>query len=270
MSRRFSICVLLMLAPLAAYAADGEAVPTEIKVGDTTFQVVDRIVAANPLLFHKPEKVKKQQGGKICRIIANPKKNEENCSVPAGRASYGILLCGPTRSFVPETLAETFARVPGKDAPNLAAAIIGVQIGKRHGEGELEIAILVCGPRIAVPVMPDDSRGSGPLSNFNRISVRISSGRRGAELTLKGIEARPESYRIAAMNQAVLFVVPFKALDSLKIEKDERADQMQTQSIDLLDGEFSLGRYSATDADHTKIIERQVLPVHYAVRVKRR
>jgi hypothetical protein len=118
--------------------------------------------------------------------------------------------------------------------------------------------------------MPDDSRGSGPLSNFNRISVRISSGRRGAELALKGIEARPESYRIAAMNQAVLIVVPFKALDSLKIEKGDWADQMQTQSIDLLDGEFSSGRYSATDADHTKIIEREVVPVHYAVRVKAR
>ena len=54
----------------------------------------------------------------------------------------------------------------------LAAAIIGVHLGKSHGEGELEIGILVCEPRIAVPVMPDDSRGSGPLSNSNRISVR--------------------------------------------------------------------------------------------------
>jgi hypothetical protein len=118
--------------------------------------------------------------------------------------------------------------------------------------------------------MPDDSGESGPLSNFNRISVRISSGRQGAELTLKGIEARPESYRIAAMNQAVLFVVPFKALDSLKIEKGHRPDEMQTQSIDLLDGEFSSGRYPSADADRTEIIEREVVPVHFAVRVKTR
>jgi hypothetical protein len=269
MSGRFSICVLLMLASLAAYAADGEAVPAQIKVGDTTFQVVERIVAANPLLFHKPGKVKKQQG-KICRVTAHPKKNEENCSVPAGRATYGILLCGPTQPLAPETLAETFARVPGKDAPNLAAAIIGVQLGKKHGEGKLEIAVLVCGPRIAVPVMSDDSGESGPLSNFNRISVRISSVRRGAELTLKGIEARPESYRIAAMKQAVLFVVPFRALDGLKIEKGDRPDEMQTQSINLLDGEFSSGRYPSADADHTEIIEREVVPVHYAVRAKTR
>lgn len=97
----------------------------------------------------------------------------------------------------------------------------------------------------------------------------MSVGKGVAELTLKGIEARPESYRTAAMNQAVLFVVPFKGLDGLKIEKGDRADEMQTRSIDL-DGEFSSGRYSASDADHAEIIDREVVPIHYAVRVKRR
>ena len=69
-------------------------------------------------------------------------------------------------SFVPETPAETFARVPGKDVPNLAASVVGVQIGKKHNEGELEIAVLACGPRIAVPVMQDDSLENGSPSNF--------------------------------------------------------------------------------------------------------
>jgi len=171
-------------------------------------------------------------------------------------------------SFVPETHAETFARVPGKDVPNLAASVVGVQIGKKHNEGELEIAVLACGPRIAVPVMQDDSLENGSPSNFNRISLRILGGKRVAELTLKGIEARPESYRIAAMNQAVLFVVPFKALDGLKIEKGEKSDEMQTRSVDVLEGEFSLLRYSPADTGQMETIERGVVPVgHYAIRV---
>jgi hypothetical protein len=260
-----------MLASLAAFATDGESVPEEIKVGDVTFKVVDRIVVATPLLFHKPEKVKKQHGAKICRTIRSAMRSEENCSVPAGRVSYSILLCGPSEPLAPETLAETFARVPGKDAPNLAAAIIGVQVGKKHDEGELEIAVLVCGPRIAVPVKQVDTGNSPSSFNFNRLSVRISGGKGVANLTLTGIEARPESYRVAAMNQAVLFVVPFKALDGLKIEREDRTSKMQTRSIDLLDGGFSWGRHSAADSEHTDTIEREVVPAgHYAVRVNTR
>ena len=145
---------------------------------------------------------------------------------------------------------------------------MSVQVGKKHNEGELEIAVLTCGPRIAVPVMQDESRKNGSPSNFNRISLRILGGKRVAELTLKGIEARPESYRIVAVNQAVLLVVPFKALKGLKIEKRESPDEMQTRSVDLLDGAFALVTYSAADTRNTETIEREVVPAgHYAVRV---
>ena len=62
------------------------------------------------------------------------------------------------------------------------------------------------------------------------------------------------------MNEAVLFVVPFKALHDLKIEKEVGSDKAQTRSVDLLDGEFVLGSYSSQDNRYTETIEREVVP----------
>jgi hypothetical protein len=70
------------------------------------------------------------------------------------------------------------------------------------------------------------------------------------------------------MNEAVLFVVPFKALDGLKIEKEAGAGEAQTRSVDLLDGEFVSGSYSARDNRYTENVERDVVPAgHPPVRV---
>jgi hypothetical protein len=143
---------------------------------------------------------------------------------------------------------------------------VSVHAAKKHNEGELEIAVLACGPRIAVPVALDDPHEHRSSYNFNRISLSFSGGKRVAEFALRGIETRPETYRIAGMNEAVLFVVPFKALDGLKIEKQEGAGEAQTRSVDLVDGKFVLGEYSAQDNRYTENIEREVVPAgHFPV-----
>jgi hypothetical protein len=260
---------LLILACFAGLVAHSEPFPAEmnsdIKVGDTTYKVVDRIVLPNAVVFHKPQNPK---GHPCRRVTRDPHKNDENCGIPAGYASYGILGCGGAVSPIPETTAQTFARVPGKDAPNLFASIVGVHISKKNNEGELEIAVLACGPRIAVPIVQDVPHENGSSYKFNRIALSVSDSKRVAEFALRGIETRPETYRIAWMNEAVLFVVPFKALDTLKIEKEEGADEAQTRSIDLLHGEFVLGSYSAQNNRYTENIKREVVPAgHPPVRV---
>jgi hypothetical protein len=266
MSARIIASTLLMLACLAARATYSEQTPADIEVGNTIYKVVDRIVLADALVFHKPQNSTRHP----CiahHVTMDGNKDGKNCSVPGGRPSYRVLGCGGTVSFVPETPAETFARVPGRDAPNLFASIVGAHIGK-HNEGELEIAILVCGLRIAVPVLQDRPNKGRSSYRFNRLSLRISGPRGVAELTLGGIETRSESFRIAGMNQAVLFIVPFKALGPLKIERDEGFNHPQTQSIDLLSGKFELGSYSASDKRYTEDTEREVVPAgHHPVRV---
>ncbi len=260
MSGRFLTSTPLILACLAGFVAHSKAVSAEmnsdLKVGDKTYKIVDRIVLPHALVFRKPQPPK----GHPCRIMIDAHNDEKNCSIPAGRPSYGILGCGATVSSFPEPIAQTFARVPGKDTPNLFALIVGVHGAKKRSEGELVIAVLSCGPRIAVPTVQDGAHENGLSYNFNRISLSISGSNRVAELALQGIETRPETYRIAGMNEAILFVVPFKALHDLKIEKEVGSDKPQTRSVDLLDGEFVLGSYSSQDNRYTETIEREVVP----------
>lgn len=260
MSGRSLASTLLTLACLAGLVAHGEAVSAEtdsdLKVGDTTFKIVDRIFLAHALVFRKPHPPK----GHPCRVTVNPHNKEKNCGIPAGRPSYGILGCGAIVSSGPEPIAQTFARVPGKDAPNLFALIVGLHAAKKQSEGELVIAVLACGPRIAVPTVQDGAHENGSSYNFNRISFTVSGGNRVAEIALQGIETRPETYRIVGMNEAVLFVVPFKALDGLKIEKEVGSDEVQTRSVELLYGEFVLGSYSSGDNRYTETTEREVAP----------
>jgi hypothetical protein len=271
MSGRSVASTLLTLACLAGLVAHSEAVSAEansdIKVGDTTCEIVDPTVLANAVVFHKPRNPKGQRC--IVRLVTmDPHNNEKNCGIPAGHLSYGILGCGGAVSSIPEPIAQTFARVPGTDAPNLFASIVGVHAAKKRNEGELEIAVLACGPRVTVPIVEDGAHENGSSYNFNRISLSVSGSKRVAEFTLQGIETRPGTYRIAGMNEAVLFVVPFKALDGLKIEGEAGAGEAQTRSVDLLDGEFVSGSYSARDNRYTENVERDVVPAgHPPVRV---
>ena len=262
---------LLILACFAAAVAHSGPVQAEknsdIQVGNTTYKIVDRIVLANVVVFHNPQNPKGQPCT-IRHVTLNRTENERDCGVPAGRSSESILGCGGAVSSISETTAQTFARVPGKDAPNLFASIVSVHTTKKHNEGELEIAVLACGPRIAIPIAPDGPYEQGSSYKFNRISLSVSGSKRVAEFALRGIETRPETYRIAGMNEAVMFVVPFKALDNLQIEMGRGIDEAQTRSIELRHGEFVLGSYSAQNNRYSQGIERDVVPAgHPPVRV---
>jgi hypothetical protein len=170
------------------------------------------------------------------------------------------LACDGAVSSTPETVAQTFGRVPGQYSPSLFASILGIYLSKKHSEGELEIVILACGPWIAVPVQQEGPLEGGVSFNFNRLSLSVSSGKRVAGFSLFGIETRPETYRIAGMNEAVIFVVPFKALDGLSIQKNEGSLKTQTENVHLLEGDFASGTYSARSGRYNEKIDRDVVP----------
>ena len=168
--------------------------------------------------------------------------------------------CGGTTSLLAEPIAQTFARVPGKDAPNLFASIVGILISKRYEkgkfeiafEGSLEIAIIACGPRIIVPVGREDKIKNGSSYDFNRISLSFSVDKKLARLVLVGTPTKPETYRIAGLDEVVLLVVPFKSTDGLKLEK--------TQSTASIEGEYALGSYSAVNNVYTVSTKRDIVP----------
>jgi hypothetical protein len=224
---------------------------SDVKVGDTTYKIVGRIALPRAIVFHKPQKPK----GHTCVSVIKKK----NCYVPAGRIG-GIVACGGAVSPAPESTAQTFARVPGKDAPSLYASIVSIHFAKKRSEGELVIAVLACGPRIAVPTVPEGERENGSSYNFNRMSLSVSGNKAVAGFALQGIETRPETFRILAMDEALLFVVPFRTMNGLKIEKEAVSDKAQTQSVNLLYGEFVLGTYSSMDNRYTETTKRDVVP----------
>ena len=100
-----------------------------------------------------------------------PKPEHRPTPIPAGHLSYGILGCGGAVSSIPEPIAQTFARVPGKDAPNLFALIVGLHAAKKRKEGETEIAALACGPRVTVPFQLCRTAGMRP----DRLTTSIAS-----------------------------------------------------------------------------------------------
>src|ERR1700720_1054327 len=96
MSGRSLASTLLTLACLGGLVAHSESVPAEtssnIKVGDTTYEIVERIVLANAVVFHKPQNPKRQPCI-VRRVTMVPHNNEKNCGIPAGRISHGTLGC---------------------------------------------------------------------------------------------------------------------------------------------------------------------------------
>jgi len=227
-----------------------------IKIGNTSYKVVDRVVINDALVFRKPVKVK-PPSCLVQRVTRDP--NPKGC-IPAGRISYGGILCGPVFQQPEESLAQTFARIPGKDAPNLLARIVGIHISRERTEGTLLIAVIACSSRIAVPVAGYEQLKRESSNSFNRLSLSISGNKRTAQLVLLGTATTPATYRIAGMNEVVLLVVPFKSLKGLKIEKTTDGKAAQTRSIDLIDGEYDLGSYSAADKTYTKAVSRDIVP----------
>ena len=248
----WSVRVVLATVLLLRFAAYGEMMPivkgSSVKIGDSTYKVVDRIVLSKVLVFRKPKT------RKVDRCLKQMK------CIPGGRASYGILGCGPTVPSPVEPIAQIFARVPGKDAPNLFASIVGMSISRKRAEWTLEVALIACGPTIVVPVDQADQPDRRYSDSFNRISLSFSGSERAARLVLMGESTKPETYRVVGANEVVVFVVHFKSLKGLTIEKNENDTIAHTQSIDLVDGEYDLDSCSMADGKCTEVTRRDVVP----------
>ena len=147
--------MLLALAPLFAQPV-GDKPAAEIRIGDATFGIAERISLPNPINFHEPAKIKTD----VCRSV----EDKQDCGIQSGSASQRILACGGATSPHTDSRAEVFARIPGENAPNLFAEIIALRVGKQHDEGELEIAVLACGSPVAVRNTISSKRSRHPTS----------------------------------------------------------------------------------------------------------
>lgn len=158
----FSPLLAIGVVWLLVVSAHSETRPTvgdsTIKVGETSYKVVDRVVIGDAVVFRKPLAVKEPP----CTVRRVTSKPEPKGCIPSGRVSYGILGCGPLSSQQTESISQTFARVPGKDAPNLFASIVGMHVSRKRTDGTLLVAIIACGPRIAVPVAAAHARSPTP------------------------------------------------------------------------------------------------------------
>ena len=224
-------------------------VRSEINIGETIYKIKDTIVLDEAMVFREPH----PPTPSLCL------NNEKDCRIPAGRIA-GLIPCEiGSSSSTTESLTQTFGRVPGKDSPNLFASILSVHLSSAT-DGELKIAVLACGPQVALPVQQGAMLANGSSFDFNRVTVSVSGRNSVAGFTVFGIETQPETYRVVGMHEAIVFVVRFKNLDGLNIEKEGNANKGQPQTLHLLEGDFVSGSYSATHRRYEQHVTRGIFP----------
>ena len=225
-------------------------VRSEINVGETIYKIKDRIALDEAMVFREPYT-------SMTSLCLN---KEKNCRIPAGRIA-GLIPCeSGSAASARESLTQTFGRVPGKDSPSLLVSILGVHLSSAT-DGELDIAVLACGPRVAIPVQQGAMLANGSSFDFNRLTVSVSGRNSVAGFTLFGIEAQPETYRVVGMHEGIVFVVRFKNLDGLDIEREDDANEGQTQGLHFLEGDFVSGSYSAIHRRYEQHVTRDIFPV---------
>jgi len=237
--------------------AQNAPTPATVQVGETTYQVVDRIVIRRALVLRKPQ-------AHQLPPCARRRVSDPTSCVIGGAESYGILGCMSTANLPEEPVDKTLARLPGRDAPNLFVEIMEVYLTKKRTSGTLRVAVTACGPRVAIPIAEKDEVNAESRGSFNRLLLSFSTGHKLAHLALLGIAAKPETYRVAGMNQAVLFDVPFKSAAGMSIE--ESRDGETTRSIQV-SGAFEVSSYAGAKMSYKKA-SREVVPGHNPVPVK--
>lgn len=240
----------LSVQPIIPLPPTPVEVRSQISIGETIYKIKDRIVLDEAMVFREPQ----TPTTSLCL------NKEQDCRIPAGRIA-GLVPCeSGSASLATESLTQTFGRVPGKDSPNLFASILSVHLSSPT-YGELEIAVLACGPRVAIPVQQGAMLASGSSFDFNRVTLSASVKNSVAGFTLFGVRTLPETYRVVGMHEGIVFVVPFKNLNGLDIERAGDANKGLTRNLHLLEGDFVSGSYSDTHRRYEQHVTRGIFPV---------